>query len=153
MLQPHPNLRPRRLQGKLLRPFQNHHRRRSKNVLQPQSLKIMKTLNPVKIPVINLRRPTINVNERKSRASNLVFGRRAKSSDNPLSQRGLPASKLAGQQHQNGRLQSFREFPTPSDRLFRRSRNHLFTHAAAAPAKVSAAPPAPREPPLPPQSR
>src|SRR5882724_4379558 len=146
MLQPQTHPRPRRFQRKLLRPFQNHHRWRSENILKTQSLKIMKTLNPVQIPVIDLRRPAINVNQSKRRTRNLVRARGTKSRNNPLSQSSLPAPKLPGQQHQQRRFQSRRKFPAPPDRLFRRPRNDFFTHAAATPAKVPVAQRAPPQP-------
>ncbi len=63
VFQPDSHLRPRRLQRKTLRPFQNHDRRFGKHIFQAQRLKIVEAFDAVQIGVVNLRGFSVHMNE------------------------------------------------------------------------------------------
>src|ERR1700682_513471 len=141
MLQLETELGPGGLQGKALGPFKDDHGGPCEGVFEGQSLRIVEIFNAVEVGMINLGRAggAVDMNKRKSGASDFVFAGGTESGDDAFGERGFPAAEIPSKQHEYGGLEALREFPAPLRGFFRRVRDAFFTHAFAAPEGVGGA--------------
>src|SRR5712672_1433009 len=82
---------------------------------------------------------TVDMNQGKCGAGNVVFARGPEPRDNTFCKCGLAGSKISSQKHQHRRLEPFREFPAPLGCLFGGVRDDFFTHALATPEEAGGA--------------
>ena len=111
---------PRHQFGEALAPFDNHHRRAVEQLIQAQRGCIARAFQPVQIHVIDSRRRTVFVDQRKGGTGDLLWRRRAQTVHDALGQRGLARAQVADQQHGRARRQRPRQALAQGDGLLLR---------------------------------
>src|SRR6266436_4006052 len=129
-------LGPRGWQGKALGPFENDHGGFGEDVFKSKGLEIVEIVDAVEVGVVDLGgagRP-VDMNQRKGRTGDFVFGGSAESGYDAFGESGLPGAETPGEQHEYRRLKAFGEFPAPPRGFFRGVRDDFLMHAFSAPA-------------------
>src|ERR1700676_2635133 len=88
---------PRGGQREAFGPFEDYHRWTGEQVFETEGFEIVEGFDAVQVAVVNLVGVSIDMNQSKGRAGDLVFIRRAQPSDDAFGQSSFSAAEIASQ--------------------------------------------------------